>query len=274
MKRFLLIFALILIISLLSIINNLPKALKEIFRIKKIEHIKTAYRPDLIEQGLSMLRKRNDLDALGIFEAALSENPLNIDALWGKAEILRRQRKYNESEQILNEVIKINPSHVSSLITLAYIRYHENKLSLAMELIKKAINSKGIDSENEAMAYVMLGTINARLASDNSLLNRLKYSTKIKPAFIKAIRLSPNLPEAHLALGTFYLLAPSMIGGNINKALVELQYSVKITPNFATANARLSQAFKKIGDEEKSKFYLEKAEALDPNAEVMENEQY
>ncbi len=274
MKRFLLIFAFILIISLFSIINNLPTALKEIFRIKKIEHIKAAYRPDLIKQGLSMLRKRNDLDALEIFEAALSENPLNVDALWGKAEILRRQRKYNESEQILNEVIRINPSHASSLITLAYIRYNENKLSLAMELIKKVLSSEDIDNENEAMAYVVLGTINARLASDSNLLNKLKYGAKIKPAFVKAIRLAPDLPEAHLALGTFYLLAPSMIGGNINKALVELQYSVKITPNFATANARLSQAFKKIGDEEKSKFYLKRAETLDPNAEVLKNEQY
>lgn len=272
MRNFLLIAVLIMMISLLGVLNNLPKVLKEVLLIKKIECVKPADRPDLIEQGLSMLRKRSDLDALGIFEVALSEDPLNSDALWGKAEILRRQRKYPESEHILVELIKTNPLHISSLITLAYVRYHENKLDESLRLIKKVLNSKCVDKENEAMAYVMLGTINAKIASDGTILNKIKYGTKIKPAFIKAIRLSPDLAEAHLALGTFYMLAPSIAGGNINKALSELQYAVKIAPDFATANARLSQAFKKSGDETKYKFYLQRAKDIDPENEVLKKE--
>ncbi len=272
MKNFLLILAIILMISLLGVVNKLPKILKEILRIKKIECVKPVHKSELIEQGLSMLRKRNDLDALGVFELVLSEDPLNSDALWGKAEVLRRQRKYDESEMILAVIMKTDPLHTSSLITLAYLRYYENKLEDSMMLVKKALNTECIDKENEAMAYVMLGTINAKLALSGNLLNKLKYGTKIKPAFIKAIRLSPDLPEAHLALGTFYMLAPSMAGGNINKALAELQYSVKIAPNFATANARLAQAFKKVGDEDKSKTYLQKARDIDPDNEVLKNE--
>ncbi|MDD2752737.1 MAG: tetratricopeptide repeat protein, partial [Candidatus Omnitrophica bacterium] len=81
--------------------------------------------------------------------------------------------------------------------------------------------------------------------------------------------LAPDLPEVRLGLGTFYLLAPGFAGGNQKAALEELEAAVRLAPDFATANARLAQAYQKAGNQEKYNFYLALAKKLDPENEVI-----
>jgi tetratricopeptide (TPR) repeat protein len=116
---------------------------------------------------------------------------------------------------------------------------------------------------------MMLGTINSRRSAKGWFLNKLRYGTQIRCHFLKAKEFAPDLPEVHLGLGTFYLLAPPIVGGNLNGALKELELAVKIAPDFATANARLAQAYKRKGDLEKYKYYFQRAKELDPDNEVL-----
>ena len=76
----------------------------------------------LINDTLELLRARKDKQALQNSEQILLFQPDNIDAQWIKAEVLRRQNKYQNSEELLNNILKDDPAHNPSLISLAYIK--------------------------------------------------------------------------------------------------------------------------------------------------------
>ncbi len=85
----------------------------------------------------------------------------------------------------------------------------------------------------------------------------------------KAKEINPKLPEVYLGLGCYYLLAPKVAGGNIERAIEELQCALQIAPEFCTACARLAQAYKKKGDLDKYNSYFKRAKELDPGNEVV-----
>jgi len=222
-----------------------------------------------IDDGLSLLEKRKDKLALDEFEKVLAVQPQNIDALWGKAEVLRRERKFNEAEKILIEILEQNPKHIPSLTSTCYLSYYNDKLNEAMKMAKGLLNRLDIDSRNKAIVYILMGSINAKRSSKGGFFSKISYGTQIKGYFQKAVSLAPELPEAHLGLGSFYLLAPSIAGGNLDKAIEELELAVKLAPDFATANVRLAQAYKKKGDLNKYQFYIQRAQELDQNNEAL-----
>jgi len=236
-------------------------------KILKIECIKN--NEPVINEAFRLLRARKDKDALAILQDALANEPDNLDALWVKAEIGRRARQYKQSESILNSILTKNPKHIPSLISLAYIKDKQAKTDEALQLISGVLKDECSTSENRALAYMMIAVINARLSSRGGFFNKIKYGTQIKRFFLKAKELAPDLPEVRAGLGQFYLLAPVIAGGNLNKAIEELKAAVKIAPDFATANARLAQCYKRKGIEDKYKFYINRAKELDPDNEVI-----
>jgi Tfp pilus assembly protein PilF len=221
-----------------------------------------------IQDAFALLKARKDNRALVIFEGILKGQPANREALWGKAEILRRGRKFRESEAILNTVLKNDPQYPPALLSLAYIKYNDNNLKEALSLIKQVLKSKALSKENRALAFMMLGTINSR-RSQGWIVNKIQYGTQIKSYFLKAAELAPELAEIRLGLGTFYLNAPVIAGGSLDKAIEEFEAALKSAPEFATAAVRLAQAYKKKDDHEKYNFYLQRARELDPGNEAL-----
>jgi len=222
-----------------------------------------------LNNAYELLRARKDKFALEVFDAILAQDPENLGARWGKAEVLRRARQYQIAEMMLKEILKKDPRHPPSIISLAYIRYKNNDINEAFRLIGSVLKDSKLDDEDKALSYLMLGSINSRRATTGGLISKIKYGTHIKDYFVKACELAPQLPEVHLGLGTFYLKAPSIIGGNLEKAIMELGLAVRMAPDFATANARLAEAYKKNGDDLMFEAYLEKARKLDPDNEAL-----
>lgn len=201
-------------------------------------------------------------------EKILSIQRDDVCALWAKAEILRRDYKFEESKELLKQVLWQCPGHASSLISLAYIEYYDNKFQDASRLLKEALRQPDLDRENQALIYMLMGSINAKKASRRGFLSKVAYGARIAGYFERAKNIAPDLSEARLGLGTFYLLAPKIAGGNIERAIEELECAVKLTPDFATVNARLAQAYKHKGDLKKYDYYLRKAKELDPDNET------
>ena len=221
------------------------------------------------ENLLNYLKLRKDALAALEIEKILAIDPNDLCALWAKAEVFRRAYKFKESEALLKQVLSQYPGHASSLISLSYIRYHENKFEAAIRILKQVLNQPDLERENKALAYMLMGSINAKKSSTGGLFNKLAYGLRVKGFFEKAKAIAPDLTEVHLGLGTFYLLAPSVAGGNVDRAIAELKYAVELTPDFATACARLAQAYKKKGSIEKYNFYLQRARELDPKNEAL-----
>lgn len=262
-------YILILLISIAAVAPWFVFKNKHSLHTLKIRVIKKEDLNKLIGEAVALLKNRKDKDALVIFDKILRNEPDNLDALSGKAEVLRRMGKFKEAQEIISEILKMNPQHPSALITLAYIKYKDAQLGEAQELINKVLKDNYLDKENEALAYTVLGVINSRRSMQGWFLSKMQYASQVKAYFLKAKALAPRLPEAHLSLGTFYLLAPAIVGGNLDKALQELEVAVKIAPDFATVNARLAQAYKKKGDLENYNFYIQRVQELDPNNEVL-----
>ena len=246
-----------------SLIENRQPASKEQPALSKIDL--NACR----ENFLNLLKSRQDGYALKEIEKVLSLNPDDATALWAKAEVLRRGYWFAESEKLLNLVLSQDPGHAPSLISLSYIRYHDSRFEEALSLLRRVLNQPDLDPENKALAYMLIGSINARKACLGGFLCKIAYGTRIKGYFEKAKSIAPDLSEVHLGLGTFYLLAPKIAGGDIDKAIRELETAVSLTPEFATANARLAQAYKRKGDSERHSFYFQRAKGLDPDNEVL-----
>jgi len=266
MKKHLL--ALLGIVSLATMFYSIGHC-QDMSFAKRLEVYAEDKRVASIEEARELLRSRKDQAALIILEKILAEQPENLEALWGKAEVLRRRRFYQEAEAVLKEILKRDPGHNPSLISLAYIRYKEDELKEALILANKVIKAGVGNKDNQALAYMMLGSINSRLFKKCFLFGKIKSAFNIKSNFFKARDLAPHLPEVHLALGTFYLLAPSFFGGDLNKALEELEAAVEIAPDFATACARLAQVYRKKGIEDKFHHFIERAKNLDPANEVL-----
>jgi tetratricopeptide (TPR) repeat protein len=226
-------------------------------------------RSQLMSQGLELLKARRDNEALEVFDQVLSASPCDIDAMWGKAEVLRRKREFKKAQAILDNILEINPKHAPSLIIFSYIHYKNGRLDAAQGLIQEIFNLRYLDKADEAMAYMILGSINAKRSANGGIISKIRYGTQIEGYFLKAETLAPDLPEIHMALGTFYLLAPSIAGGNMKKAMNELKTAVLLAPDFATANARLAQAYSKNRDYANYGVYITRAKELDPDNEAV-----
>ncbi len=215
--------------------------------------------------GLLLLKSRRDNEAMEIFEEILFYQPDNYDALWAKAEILRRKNNPKEAELILNNILsKTNESHLAALNTLAYIKYSNSDFTGGISLINKVLNTEPLDRQNKALAFMLLGAINGKRAADGGLMSKVINMGNIKHYFLKARELAPDLPEVRLAMGTFYLLAPGIIGGNLDKAIKELETTVEMAPEFVTACVRLAQAYKKKGIQDKYAYFISRAKEIEP----------
>ncbi|MGD0336377.1 MAG: tetratricopeptide repeat protein [Candidatus Omnitrophota bacterium] len=269
MKRYLLvIFILLAVYSFFS----LSKGTCPLFSPKKDkiqEYLIKGNAAGVLGQAMDLLQRRQDNAALLVFEKILEAEPSNIPASWGKAEILRRSRKYAESEKILQELIKKDPGYAPPLISLAYLRYNDGQLQEARKILISLLKNKLLDNENRALVYILLGTVNSRYSVKGNFLSKIAYASNIFRYFLKANELAPCLPETHLALGTFYMKAPGILGGNLDKAIKELQQCLILAPDFATAHARLAQAYEEKGDPVRYELHLERAKALDPQNEVL-----
>ncbi|MBF0522296.1 MAG: tetratricopeptide repeat protein [Candidatus Omnitrophica bacterium] len=222
--------------------------------------------PDLYRLSLVDLNLHKDNDAKGIYTKILSLDPKSLEALWGQAEVLRRQDKLEESNKILNKIIKSNPKFSPALISLAYIQYTLLKFDDAAQLAKKVIDQgkDNVDLSNYTRAHLILAGSKGMIASRGGLFSKFINGTAVLPLLKKAQKLQPDSPAVLFGLGSYYFLAPHIAGGNLDKAIYYLELAVKADPLFADAHVRLAQAFKTKGDIKKYQEHLNKAIQIDP----------
>ncbi|RJP28726.1 MAG: hypothetical protein C4533_02750 [Candidatus Omnitrophota bacterium] len=223
------------------------------------------------KQILTDLKNREDKTAFNRAQRILRTDPENNFAIWAKAEVLRRRYDFKESQELLEQVLAKDPDHTLSQISLAYIYYNDSKLDEATRLLKQCLGQKDLSSQNRAMVYILIGSINAKRINSSAMIDKLFFAVNIKKYFIQALEISPELPEVHLGLGTYFLLAPQIMGGNVDKSIEHLEIAIKLSPQFSTPYMRLSQAYKKKGDMEKAEFYRQKAVKIEPGIDKLKN---
>lgn len=223
--------------------------------------------------GLVYLNLHKDIEAKLTFENILAKTPGIIEADWGRAEVLRRQHKLDESKELLRKVIGANPGFLPTYITLAYIRYTQLDFNESMRLASRVLK-EGRDNvclSNYVRALLLIGGTKGILAHYGGPVSKLVNGTRAFSYLKKARMLQPDSASVMLGLGSFYLLAPNIAGGDLEKAGVYLKRSIEIDPLFADTYVRLAQVYKAKGDNAGYLKYLEKALKIDPLNELAED---
>ncbi len=107
------------------------------------------------------LRNRKDKSALSEIAEILSLDPDDTVALWAKGEILRRNYEFEKARVIFNKILAQQPDYAQAAISLSYIKYHERNYDEAIGLLTPLLKRKDLERENLALAYMLLGSINA-----------------------------------------------------------------------------------------------------------------
>lgn len=221
--------------------------------------------------GLVYLNLHRDKEAKGAFEKILLNSPDSIEAKWGVAEVLRRQHSTEESEKLLNEVIQKSADFAPTYVTLAYIKYTQLKLNDAVRLVSKVIGQgqENVDLSNYVRAYLIYGGTKGLIAHRGGPVSKLINGTVVLSYLKKAESLQPNGAGVLLGVGSYYLLAPSIAGGSLNKAEGYLKKAIVADPLLADAYVRLAQLYKFKGDNQKYELNIRKALEIEPKNELV-----
>jgi tetratricopeptide (TPR) repeat protein len=225
---------------------------------------------DLYVLGLVFLNLHRDKEAGEVFSKVLNLSPETIEAKWGTAEVLRRQHHADKSQNLLKEVLKESPEFSPAYITLAYIRYTQTNFNEAVRLAIKVLDrgEGNVDLSNHVRAHLIYAGNKGMIAHYGGPVSKIINGTAVLPSLKAAERLQPESAQVKFGLGSFYLLAPSLVGGDLVKAEEYLKQAIAIDTLFTDAYVRLGQLYKKKGDSLKYNEYLDKALSIDPLNEL------
>jgi len=194
----------------------------------------------------------------------------DVGAKWDAAEVLRRQHKLEEAEEILKEVIKANPDFSPAYVSLAHIRYiqtdFEGSARLIVKVMQQGKDRAGLNNYVEALT--LYAAAKGTIANFGGPLSKIVNGNTAKRSVKEAERLLPSAPVVMYALGNYYLMAPPIAGGDLKKAEEYLNKTIEADPLFVDAYVRLAQFHKLKGDKDKFDFYLDKALGIDPQSEL------
>jgi tetratricopeptide (TPR) repeat protein len=149
-------------------------------------------------------------------------------------------------------------AHTLQLLGQCY--FMEGQFSKATDSLERAAAL----APNDSNIQHWLGRAWGRRAETSFALNAMGYATKTRDAFERAVRLDPENGEAINDLFDFYLEAPSLLGGGIDKARKLLPSIERLDPaEIHFAQARIEEKQK---DFDKAESELRRAAEIAPRS--------
>jgi tetratricopeptide (TPR) repeat protein len=136
-------------------------------------------------------------------------------------------RDLTEAKKIFNESLKVNDKEPIALHYLAKIALKESELDQAEEYIEKAIEN---DPENAKVHFDAARIMGAQ-AQDSSVFSAPGYAKSALKFFKSAAELEPKTIKYRQGLMSFYLQAPSFLGGDVDLAMSEANAISKLDPS-------------------------------------------
>ena len=197
------------------------------------------------------------------------------------AERALQQGRADEAARLLEAGIAQNPNDAHAHQLLCRVFLSEEMADSAIPQCEQAVAQRPNDSDNQ----MWLGRAYGLKAERAGPLSGLSLAKKVRAAFERAVELDPSNVPASAALGEFYIAAPSLVGGGLDKAqrlAAQLERSspaashrlramaAEKSKDFATAEvefrlaattARTPQAWVDLGDFYQRRKQPDKAEA-------------
>ena len=175
-----------------------------------------------------------------------NDKNLTVDETFSLAVQNHQNNNLQDAQNYYQKVLKIDPSHVSTLYNLGFIFKSLSEYQKAKSYFEKVIE---IDP-NYANAHYNLGNI----------FKDFGQYQKAKSCYEKTIKIDLNFVDAHNNLGVIFKDL-----GEYQKAKNCYAKAIEINPNYANAHNNLGVLFKELGEYQKALSFYEKAIKIDPN---------
>lgn len=224
---------------------------------------------------------------LAVGTCMAAEVPDSLDA----ARQLYSRTEYEAALQILAPV---GPKSGSVYLLMGQCQYMQGDPKKASETLQKAVEIQPEKSDN----WLWLGRAFGRRAETSSFITAPMYAKKARDAFEKSVALNPNNREAVGDLFEYYLEAPGLLGGGLDKAAEmakrmasydaaeyhwaqsrlaekrkefdtaedQLRRAVDVAPRQVSRLIDLAKFLSKSGRYQESDAVFRKAQQIDPNA--------
>jgi tetratricopeptide (TPR) repeat protein len=144
----------------------------------------------------------------------------------GRAIELYAAQRYAESQRILERVIAQHPQDATAHYYLGRIYLGLADYDKAVKHCKKAVQLQVDHAEH----HFCLGWSYGEKARHGPAWQQAILAPRIRKALEKTVSLDPNHVQARLGLTHFYMRAPAVLGGNLDKAYTQARILVQLAP--------------------------------------------
>jgi tetratricopeptide (TPR) repeat protein len=149
-----------------------------------------------------------------------------------QANTLLQQGRVDEAAASLRKILATDPGDGQAHQLLCRIYYAQDMADNAIHECQLAASSDPTSSDNQ----LWLGRAYGFKASHANPLSALSLAVKVRVAFERAVQLDPENVHALNDLGEFYVAAPALIGGGLDKAQA---LAARMQPHFPSQAHRL-----------------------------------
>jgi tetratricopeptide (TPR) repeat protein len=126
----------------------------------------------------------------------------------------------------ITALVKAQPDSAEAHILMARLQLRQGKADDAIDSAEEAVDL----DPGSAQAHYWLGNAYGSRIGQVGMLSQAMMAPKLRDAFERAVALDPNLNDARGSLVDFYLQAPAVAGGSVEKARAQTQELLKRDP--------------------------------------------
>ena len=149
-----------------------------------------------------------------------------------QANALLQQGRVDEAAAMLQDLIVAEPGNAHAHQLFCRVYYAQNKADPAILQCELAVSNAPDDSED----HMWLARAYGFKAAHASPFSALSLAIKVHNEFERAVQLDPENFHAMSDLGEYYVAAPSLIGGGLDKAQA---LAARMQPSFPAQSHRL-----------------------------------
>ncbi len=172
---------------------------------------------------------------------------------------LLEKKEFDQARSIFESILKNDENNAEAHLALGRLLLgHYQNFDDAEEHLEKAVE---LNSGN-AESHWYLGNVYGAQAQRVNIFSKFSYAKKVKAEFLKAVELNPNDVRFRESLMGYYLMAPGIMGGSVDKAKEQAKEMVRLNACMGhLANAQIAIYEKNPGEAEKE---LKQAIQADP----------
>jgi Tfp pilus assembly protein PilF len=157
----------------------------------------------------------------------LMQMKLNAQTI-AEGEVLFQKGKYKEAKSIFEEILKKDDKNAEAHNDLGMVylnrRNPEYDVDKAVDETEKAVNL----APNNANIQYGYGAALGIKVQNAGIIKQAMLAPKVKKAFLRAVELNPKHIQARVALAQYYMMAPSIMGGDEEEAWRQLEEVIKL----------------------------------------------